>query len=306
MSSTFYSPLRYPGGKGAFAKFLAQVIVRNPEVHYYAEPYAGGAASALALLSNGYVKEIYLNDKDIFIYSFWKAMKMKPDELISRVQETPVTIDEWYKHKEFYNNPSRLKTATVLDIGFCTFFLNRCNRSGILNAGPIGGKQQNGKWKIDARFNKQNLVQRLMEIKKLRKSIHISSVDAIDFMCCFFKKYKGISHKQILFYLDPPYYLKGKVLYKDNYYIDEDHIALSIYLNTFSEKWLLSYDDTKFIRKLYSNNSRKRTKRVNKVNGAYYPKIGKEMIIGSKNCKLPRNRIKLTRKQLKNMNREEM
>lgn len=306
MSKTFYSPLRYPGGKGAFANFLAQVIVRNPDVQYYAEPYAGGAGAALSLLSNGYVKEIYLNDKDVFIYSFWKAMKMNPDEFIRRVHETPVTPVEWKKQKELYNNPSKLKTATVLDIGFCTFFLNRCNRSGILYAGPIGGKKQNGKWKIGTRFNKPNLVKRLEVIKKLRKRIHVNREDAIDYMRCFSQKHKGISSKQTLFYLDPPYYLQGKKLYKDNYYIDEDHIALSKYLNTFSEKWLLSYDDTEFIRDLYSNNSRKRAKRVNKVNWAYYPKIGKEIIIGSKHCKLPRNRIKLSWKQLKNMNQEEM
>lgn len=306
MSTTFYSPLRYPGGKGAFANFLAQVIVRNPGVQYYAEPYAGGAGAALSLLSNGYVKEIYLNDKDIFIYSFWKAMKMNPDEFIRRVHETPVTHDEWKKQKELYNNPSTLKTANVLDIGFCTFFLNRCNRSGILYAGPIGGKKQNGKWKIGARFNKPNLVKRLEVIKKLRKRIHVNREDAINYMRCFFEKHKGISPEQILFYLDPPYYLKGKELYKNYYYVNEDHVALSKHLSTFSEKWLLSYDDTEFIRNLYSNNFRKRAKRLNKINWVYYPKIGKEIIIGSKHCKLPRNRIKLSWKQLKNFNREKM
>jgi DNA adenine methylase len=298
MSTTYYSPLRYPGGKGTFSYFLAQVIMRNPDVQYYAEPYAGGAAAALSLLINGYVKEIYLNDKDIFIYSFWKAMKINPDEFISRVQKTPVTIDEWKKQKEFYSNPSRLKTATVLDIGFCTFFLNRCNRSGILSAGPIGGKEQNGKWKIDVRFNKQDLVKRLEIIKKLKNKIHLNRGDAIDYMRCFFQKHKGISHQQILFYLDPPYYLQGKKLYKDNYYIDKDHLALSKYLYTFSEKWLLSYDDNEFIRDLYPNNTRKRTKRVNKMNWAYYPKMGREIILASKSCKLPSGKVKLSKSLL--------
>ena len=294
----FYSPFRYPGGKSSFSTFLSQVVTRNLDIQYYAEPYAGGAGAALSLLMNGYVKEIFLNEKNPFLYSFWKIMKMDPDSFIERVKQTPVKIRQWEKQRALYYDPKAAKLASTIDKAFCVFFLNRCNRSGILNAGPIGGKHQNGKYSITARYNVPNLVERLYRIKEIRTKIHVKRGDAINFMTNFFVMYKKIKTGQVLFYLDPPYFLKGKKLYRENYYTDEDHINLSRYLKSFTEKWLLSYDNADFIKNLYSNHSRQRSKHVEKVNWANYPKLGKELIMASRVCNLPRNGVKLSKSQL--------
>ncbi|MFD2016913.1 hypothetical protein ACFSJQ_17840 [Vibrio olivae] len=115
------------------------------------EPFAGGAGVALDLLLNEYVSHIHINDLDVAVYSFWKAATEHTDELCKLIFDTPVTIDVWLTQKKVLSNAS---LHSLLDVAFATFFLNRTNRSGILKAGVIGGKEQSGKWKLDVRFNK--------------------------------------------------------------------------------------------------------------------------------------------------------
>src|SRR5690606_18341775 len=122
---------------------------------HYVEPYAGGASVALSLLFNEYVQKIHINDYDFRIYAFWECVLNQTDELCEKIIETDVTIETWEKQKEIQQAPNNYNN---LEIGFSTFFLNRTNRSGILKAGVIGGKNQNGDWKIDARFNKEDLI----------------------------------------------------------------------------------------------------------------------------------------------------
>lgn len=88
-------------------------------------------------------------------------------------------MDEWFRQKDIINNP---KDHDLLTIGFSTFFLNRTNRSGILKGGVIGGKNQEGKWKLDARYNKSDLISRIHKISENRHRIDLYNMDAIDFI----------------------------------------------------------------------------------------------------------------------------
>ena len=143
----FYSPLRYPGGKGKILSFMIDLIKLNKlENIEYVEPYVGGAAVALGLLLNNMVSKIYINDSDKAIYAFWDSVLNYTDEFIQKIEKTPITVEEWRIQKSIYNN---IEQHSDLDIGFSAFFLNRCNRSGVLKGGIIGGYEQNGKWKID-------------------------------------------------------------------------------------------------------------------------------------------------------------
>jgi DNA adenine methylase len=238
------SPLRYPGGKWKIATFFTRLIALNalgrPE---YVEPYAGGASLALSLLFKNLVSEVYLNDLDLAIYAFWHSVLTRNREFVQLVEETPVTADEWSKQKAIY---SRGSTAGRLELGFATFFLNRTNHSGILNAGMIGGRKQRGPWKIDARFNRRDLRRRIERISIFKDRIHLSCADAIEFLR---------SHrfsKRSLIYLDPPYYRPSGHLYLSGYK-PRDHIAVSEYIRELRSPWIISYDDVPEIRGLYKN-----------------------------------------------------
>jgi DNA adenine methylase len=238
----FYSPLRYPGGKTRISSLLSDILVKNDlKDAVYVEPYAGGAGAALSLLFQNKVGRIIINDLDEAIYSFWKAALGESDRFINKIKATRVTVAEWHRQKSVYKNPR----SKIFDRGFATFFLNRTNRSGIIEGWPIGGLKQQGKWKIDARYNKEALIQKITDISKLQKRIVVSRKDGLKLL-----KECG-KMKNVFVYLDPPYYEKGSCLYL-NHYEDRNHNDLAHFLTKQNKlNWVLSYDDTKFIRNLY-------------------------------------------------------
>lgn len=247
--------------------FFDQVIKKNGLQNItYIEPFAGGAGAALALLFLEKVDRIVINDLDKSIYSFWKAAILDSERFINKLNATPVTIREWKKQKLIYAN----FRAGYFERGFATFFLNRTNISGILNGGPIGGMGQKGKWKIDARFNKEGLTERIYQLSLYKNRISIFNKDGVELI----NEYLGKENTFI--YLDPPYYEKGATLYL-NHYKKDDHEMLANRLNQNPESfWLLTYDDKKEIKSLYPDR-----KIVNfSLNyNAYESRKGKEVMI---------------------------
>lgn len=241
----FYSPLRYPGGKNKLAKFVALICKSNKIDGHYVEPYAGGASVALYLLIQGYVKEITINDFDLSIYSFWYSILNNTEKFCRRIKNTEVTVENWKKYKKIQNNKDK---ASIFELGFSTFFLNRTNISGIIDGGIIGGIKQKGNYKIDCRFNKEALIQKIKFIAIHKKNIHLYKLDALDLIK---KLKKDKSNKGTIFYFDPPYYLKGPSLYMSHYKPD-DHKRVSEEIKKIkNSKWIVSYDNTAEIKKLY-------------------------------------------------------
>ncbi|MFA4941436.1 MAG: DNA adenine methylase [Patescibacteria group bacterium] len=237
-----YSPLRYPGGKAALFCLVDDIIKQNKlENVVYVEPFAGGAGVALALLMLEKVNKIIINDFDRAIFSFWKSILNHTDKFINKINTTPITIKEWNKQKAIYSNTR----SKEFELGFATFFLNRTNRSGILNAGAIGGVKQLGDWKLDARFNKEDLISRIKKISYYKDRISVKNEDGI-------KLVKNLVNRKNLFiFLDPPYYDKGSCLYL-NHYKDENHKKLADFLNSKNNMhWILTYDNVKPIQNLY-------------------------------------------------------
>jgi DNA adenine methylase len=240
----YYSPLRYPGGKAILFPFLARKIEESGLRDVtYVEAFAGGAGAALALLFNEVVDRIVINDLDKAIYAFWRSAIFESERFIEKIQCTPVTVKEWRKQKAIYEN----KRAKRFDRGFATFFLNRTNRSGILNGGPIGGLDQTGKWKIDARYNKKALIQRIRDIAEYKSRITVTNEDGVDLISRYLRM------KNVFIYLDPPYYEKAADLYL-NIFEGKDHARLAKKLNAHPDAtWLLTYDNKSEIRELYTD-----------------------------------------------------
>lgn len=241
------SPLRYPGGKNRIANFIAQICVDNNISGLYVEPYAGGASVALYLLFSNVVKNIIINDKDRSIYAFWYSVLHHTDKLCRLIQETDITIDNWHKQKKIQN---RKKYVGLLELGFSTLFLNRTNRSGIISGGIIGGLSQSGTYKIDCRFNKEEIIRRIKQIAQKKDCIKIYNLDAIQLIRKL-ERQKTKKLSDALIYFDPPYYKKGGYLYL-NHYIKADHRLVAEAITSLPYKWIVSYDNVPEIQTLYS------------------------------------------------------
>ena len=244
----FYSPLRYPGGKNCIFKFVSSLFHENDLVGYsYAEPYAGGCGLALRLLFEEYVENIYINDLDVAIYAFWVSILERNDDFCSWLESVDINIDTWKKCKKIYESKDK---SDLFELAKATFFLNRTNVSGVIKGGVIGGVEQKGKYKIDARFKKDALIERIQKIARYKNRIFISNDDGV----VFTKKMNEMT-ENVFIYLDPPYYEKGADLYM-NYFSDDDHKNLSEYVKVMNKKWMVSYDNSEVILNLYAEASR--------------------------------------------------
>ncbi|HZF94390.1 MAG TPA: DNA adenine methylase [Allosphingosinicella sp.] len=271
------SPLRYPGGKAKLFSFFVRVIEENALFdRCYAEPYAGGAGLALKLLGHGFVQRIELNDIDPAIFAFWRSAMNETEAFCRLLWDTPLNVEEWRRQREIYK-------AGVgegqLALGFAAYFLNRTSRSGIIEgSGPIGGYAQAGEWKIDARLNKFGQTSLIQSLAKLRDYISVQNEDAMLFSD---SRLKSAGH---FLYLDPPYYVKGKKLYK-NFYRHNDHAGIAELLERHREGcWILSYDHVPEICKLYGAFA----PTIYKLNySAGTKSVGEEVIFASDSVRIP-------------------
>jgi DNA adenine methylase len=269
------SPLRYPGGKWRLTECFEGVVKLNydcPPV--YIEPYAGGASLALSLLFSGTVAEIYLNDLDPAIHAFWFCVLRHTQELCEQIDRVVVTPQEWRKQKMLY---AKGLSAGPLALGFSTFFLNRTNHSGILNGGMIGGKRQRGEWKLDARFNRCELIRRIQKIASFEDRIHLTRQDAVGFLT------RRRFRKNSLIYLDPPYFHAGRRLYL-NAYSPADHVKVRDCAAQLRYPWVVSYDDTPEIRKLYRIH---KCRPVRLLHTARSARLGREIMFFSRQLRIP-------------------
>lgn len=243
MPST-YSPLRYPGGKSRFYTYVRNILILNELIgETYIEPFAGGAGLALKLLMSGDVERIVINDFDQAIYSFWYSVLYHADEFCDLLTRTEISVKEWEKQHSIFIEGD---TTHRVRLGFATFFLNRTNVSGVLDGGIIGGKNQLGTYKIDARFNKVKLVQQIQRVALFKDRVVLLNRDAMELLQEDLVNLYGISFINF----DPPYVNKGAQLYK-NAFSKTDHQRLAELVRQSNSKWIVTYDICPLVQELY-------------------------------------------------------
>ncbi|MCY4395890.1 MAG: DNA adenine methylase [Rhodospirillaceae bacterium] len=272
------SPLRYPGGKACLYKRIAAILRANKlERRRYVEPFAGGGGLALSLLYGGHVSDIHINDLDRAIWAFWHSALDHTDALVAKIEKTPITIEEWHSQRDVYR---RADTSAPVDLGFAAFFLNRTNRSGIIGSGGlIGGFAQNGRYKLDCRFNRAELTRRVRRIAVYRDRIHLTGQDAREFIAAS----RGQLPEATFFFVDPPYFAKGASLYR-NAYRSKDHENLSGDLLALENPWIVTYDAVPEIAALYRG---RRQFPIDINYSAQRKRVGTELMIVSKGLKVP-------------------
>lgn len=274
------SPLRYPGGKTGLLDVVSSILRLNElDRRPYAEPFAGGAGLALGLLYGGYVSEIHLNDIDPSIWAFWHSVLNDTDRFVERILTADLSIAGWRHHRAVYLAED---VSSPLDLGFAAFFLNRTNRSGIIKgAGVIGGLDQKGSYKLDCRFNRDDLARRVQRVAKYRSQISLYRLDAINFINAADSELP----RQALLCIDPPYFNKGSSLYT-SFYRASDHAALAHAILALQRPWIVTYDPAPEICALYD------TRPIHRVH-VYYSvqtkRMAGEILVPSPGLEIPDN-----------------
>ena len=243
----YYSPLRYPGGKGKLASFMEYMIDQlGHRGGTYIEPFAGGAGIAMELLLRNVISRIVINDYDKAVWSFWKAILTETDRFVEEIRTVPLTVDEWQKQHEILVTKN---DKYSFELGFAAFYLNRTNRSGIIKGGVIGGQEQAKDWKMDVRFKREELVTRIQRIAVRKKDIKLYNKDVNSFI----KNYAPLYEENALIYFDPPYFRKGQQLYM-NFFNYKDHVRIEQEIREHVNcDWIITYDYEPQIEEIYHN-----------------------------------------------------
>lgn len=245
------SPVRYPGGKAKVYDLTVNLLRKNNLIgKTYMEPFAGGCGLALLLLQNNIVSNLVLNDIDRSIYALWYSILNRTEEFVELIDNAILTLEERENQRQIQGNK---EIVDILELGFSTFYLNRVNHSGIIKGGVIGGIKQEGKYKMDCRFNKKNLIKQVRNIALMRDRIEFYNMDVINFID------EILPNKPLdsFLFIDPPYYKKGPWLYV-NSYNHEDHLRLSEKIkNDIHQHWIITYDSVKEIKSMYTDKNQR-------------------------------------------------
>ena len=240
------SPLRYPGGKTKFYTYVREILSCNDMLgETYIEPFAGGAGLALKLLLNEDVSRIVINDFDPAIYSFWHSVLYETEAFCELIENAILTTNQWNLQHSIYLESD---TSDPLTLGFATFYLNRTNISGVVKGGMIGGQGQNGKYGLDARFNRQTLIEKIKTIASHKEQIVLLNLDARELL----QPRQLRKFYKIFINLDPPYVKKGAQLYK-NAFSESDHRELCELVKQCRRKWIVTYDVCPLVADLYKS-----------------------------------------------------
>ncbi len=242
------SPLRYPGGKTQLLKFLEHTLnINKMEKVVYCEPFSGGFGAGLGLLFSRKVDKVIINDFDMGIYSVWYAILNDFEKFKNKIVSLEISINEWKKQKEAYNMLINSNNYSI-ELAVATLFLNRTNRSGIIQGGPIGGIQQESTYKIDCRFNINSIIKKINNINERKSDITLYNLEANTLINDVLLE-ENID--RLFTFFDPPYFIQGKNLYT-NFFNYEDHIKLKNNISMMDNfKWITTYDKTDEIRELF-------------------------------------------------------
>lgn len=245
------SPLRWPGSKRQLVRHLAALLTALPDGKptLFVEPFCGGATAALHAVGNRLVDRAILADSDPLVASFWYTSAFDTQWLVDAMMAEPVTLNRW----DHWRNTT---PGSVRDAALKCLFLNRTSFSGIIDdrAGPIGGRTQTSNSRIDCRFGKPGLAERIRQVGNLADTGRLLDVWEADWADTLRRTGPGnstVSDSHRILYLDPPYVNKGPRLYRETFNAD-NHTRLAETLhNPAVGHWILSYDNDQSIRGLY-------------------------------------------------------
>ena len=229
------SPLRYPGGKSRAVKIISPII---PEFEEYREPFVGGG-SVFVYLKQKYPNRTYwINDLYPNLYHFWKQTQQNIDALIEQVNSWRIEFKNGKElHRYLLDN---IESFSNLRKASAFFVFNRITFSGTTESGGFS----------NAAFEKRFTISSIDRVKLLSSILNNTNITNYDYQDVIEKE-----GKNVFIFLDPPYFSATKsALYGKNGNMHKtfDHERFANVLKNTNHKWLITYDDSEYIRELFS------------------------------------------------------
>lgn len=232
---TIKSPLRYPGGKGRAAE---RIVKKLPDFDEYREPFLGGGSVFVHLKQIYPNKRYWINDIYNSLFVFWKEAKENPAEIISQVQ---FWKDKFNNGKDLFKYLKvRINSFNPVEKAAAFFILNRITFSGTTESGGFSD------FSFHNRFTDSSIV-RLSKLPSILENTTITNYD--------YQQVVDEPGDNVFLFLDPPYYSATKsALYGKNGELHKhfDHERFASVMKNVKHKWLITYDDSKYIKNLFS------------------------------------------------------
>lgn len=232
------SPLRYPGGKSRAIKVLMPFFPQDFDE--FREPFFGGGSVGLYLAQNFGLKQIFANDLNTDLYCFWQTLKTQNKALIDEIKRTRQTHTNG---RELYEKLLARRGENLSDFQRAVdfFVLNRITFSGVVDCGGYSQKA------YESRFTPSS-IERLKNMDSILRNFTFSN-----------QSYESLlqnNGKRVFIFLDPPYFSASKSkLYgkKGDLHANFNHERLCEHLKNTKHRFLLTYDDSEFIKELYKD-----------------------------------------------------
>ncbi len=270
------SPLRYPGGKSRAIKTIAPII---PDFKEFREPFLGGGSVFIYVKQKFPDRKFWINDLYANLFYFWEQTQDNVEQLIKQI---------YFWRNDFKNGRDlhrylieNIESFDPLKKAAAFFVFNRITFSGTSESGGFS----------KAAFEKRFTISRIERVELLSTILDNVLITNDDYQKLIEKE--GDS---VFIFLDPPYYSATKsALYGKNGNLHKifDHERLAQTLKESNHKWLITYDDSEYIRELFSFANITEwsltygMRNVDKENGN---QIGKELFIS--NYDLNKSKIK--------------
>lgn len=223
-SSKYYSEIEYYLERG----FDGNIVV----------PFVGAGMDVIRFLRSHKPNFIWLNDIDIGITSFWKAVKNYPTTLISKLKKYNPDAAHFFEFKEYLSEIKSppVSCEEVTDIALLKIIVHTMSHQ---SRGEIIGAANPQKMWLSNQISSKQILEASSLLRGQR--VRITSWD--------FSKVLDDKESDGFVYLDPPDLSQD---YWD--FSIKRHWELSewLYDNIRNRKWMLTYRDHPTIRKLYS------------------------------------------------------
>ncbi len=229
------SPLRYPGGK---SRAVGRILSLLPNFAEYREPFIGGGSVFFALKSQYPKRKYWINDLYRELINFWLFTRDDIAGIIEQIYLWRNSYSEGKKLHKFLVENMHLFSDKEQSAAF--FIFNRITFSGTTESGGYSEQAFHG------RFTESSIA-RLEEAAKILLETKISNLDYAEATLS--------PGNDVVIFLDPPYYSAEKSrLYGKNgsLHAGFDHQRFANIMRQCPHKWLVTYDDSEYIRELFS------------------------------------------------------